>query len=131
MYPRVGEMILAMPHREQWEARREPLEGNLHNLRSILDQPIPRVTTIPDMTRAAEVLFPSLTGLDAILALLQLAIEKMPDERGSVAENIYGLTEESRGKKVGNAANWRSPRTKRSSARKLTTKRSERTRSEI
>lgn len=89
-----------MSCREKWEARREPLEGNLHNLRSLLDQPVPRVTTIPDLKRAAEELFPSLTGLDAILALLQRAIEKMPDGRGPVAENIYGLTEESRGKKV-------------------------------
>ncbi len=89
-----------MSHRERRGTGREPLEGNLHHLRSLLDQPVPRVTTIPELAGAAEELCPSLGGLEAILAVLRLAIDNLPDERGPVAEHLYGLTLQSRGKKV-------------------------------
>jgi len=73
---------------------------DLHRLRSLLDQRVPRVMTIPGLARAAETLFPSREGLDAILAVLDLAIENLPDKRGPVVEHLYGRTEQSKGERV-------------------------------
>lgn len=89
-----------MSDREQQETDEKPLEGDLHHLRTILDQRVPRVTNIPALAGAAREMFASLEGLEAILAVLQLAIDRLPDERGTVAERLYGLTRESKGQKV-------------------------------
>lgn len=59
---------MSHPKRRKTDRELLELEANLRHLRSLLDQRVPRVTTIPALAGAAEELFPSLGGLDAILA---------------------------------------------------------------
>jgi len=89
-----------MRQSEPWIPDEHQLKGNLHHLRTLLDQPIPRVTTTPELARAAAVLSPALKGLEAILAVVQLTIDNLPDDRGPVAEHLYGLSKQGRGQKV-------------------------------
>jgi hypothetical protein len=85
---------------EQWMPDKKSLTDQMHELRGLLDHRVPRVLTIPELSQVAERLCPTLEGLAGLLAAVQLAADKLPDNRGPVAELLYGLTDESRGQPV-------------------------------
>jgi hypothetical protein len=90
----------AVPATDQsWTPDKKRLETSLSRLRKLVERPVPRLARVPELLRVAELLCPSLTGLDGIRAVVQLAIHHLPrDDWTDIAALLYGLTEQSRGK---------------------------------
>lgn len=85
-----------------WVPDPKELATDLRELRSLLDQRMPRLTQIKELVRTAQLLSPMATDdLDSVLAVVQLAIDHLPrDGRAGVAVLLYGLTKDSAGKRV-------------------------------
>lgn len=77
------------------------LQASLHAFRGLLHQPVPRLATVPALQRAAAELCTAASGIAAIRATIQLAIDHLGDDRKEVAELLFGLTCASHGKRVG------------------------------
>jgi hypothetical protein len=87
---------LAVPATDQpWTPDKKQLEKNFSDLRQLVERPVPRLTKVLELRRVAELLCPSLTGLDGIRAVVQLAVDYPPqDDWADIAALLYGLTEQ-------------------------------------
>jgi hypothetical protein len=85
-----------------WVPDPTELATDLRELRSLLDQGMPRLTQIKELVRTAQLLSPMSTDdLDSVRAVVQLAIDHLPrDGRPAVAVLLYGLTKDSAGRRL-------------------------------
>src|ERR1700733_1375325 len=105
MSRRAGATIreLVPPEKPVWVPTREVLTANVKHLRRLLDQKSPsRFDGVRELQQAAQQLCPTLTGVEALQAMINLAAEHTLVSRwGLSLTHLYGLTPESKGRKVG------------------------------
>jgi hypothetical protein len=91
------------PEKPAWTPKREVLAANVRHLRRLLDQKSPsRFDGVRDLQQAAQRLCPTLTGVEALQAVINLAAEHPLVSRwGLSLRHLYGLTPESKGCKLG------------------------------
>lgn len=90
-----------MEGRQQWVPAEAALDTDLRLLRRLLDEAVPKLMRVPKLAKVASILFPARQGLDAVLAAVKLAIDRMPrDAWSEIAERLYGLTAETLGESL-------------------------------